>query len=29
VRGLKLPRTERTRFRDKPHVSTARLLGRA
>jgi hypothetical protein len=29
VRGPKLPRTERTRFRDKPHVSTARLLGRA
>jgi hypothetical protein len=28
-RGPKLPRTERTRFRDKPHVSTARLLGRA
>ncbi len=29
ARGPKLPRTERTRFRDKPHVSTARLLGRA
>jgi len=29
VRGPKLPRTERSRFRDTPHVSTARLLGRA
>jgi len=29
VRGPKLPRTKRTRFIDKPHVSTARLLGRA
>jgi hypothetical protein len=29
VRGPKLPRTKRTRFLDKPHVSTARLLGRA
>jgi hypothetical protein len=29
VRGPKLPRTERSSFRDKPHVSTARLLGRA
>jgi hypothetical protein len=28
VRGPKLPRTERTQFRDTPHVSTARLLGR-
>ena len=28
VRGPKLPRTARSRFRDKPHVSTARLLGR-
>jgi hypothetical protein len=28
-RGPKLPRTERSQFRDKPHVSTARLLGRA
>jgi hypothetical protein len=29
VRGPKLPRTKRSRFRDTPHVSTARLLGRA
>jgi hypothetical protein len=28
-RGPKRPRTERSRFRNKPHVSTARLLGRA
>jgi hypothetical protein len=28
TRGPKRPRTERSRFRDKPHVSTARLLGR-